>query len=67
MIHCLDGVEKTGLFLCSLLMAQKTFQSQSVNLSWAILTARDANPKFITSEKQFEFLVEYAKILWNPN
>ena len=61
LVHCLDGVEKTGLFLCAFLLYQKMALAEKVDLAWSVLTARDANPLFLSGPEQFKFLVKLEK------
>ena len=58
LIHCLDGVDKSGLFLCALLLLQKIREEDVVDHAWSILSARDANPDFIAGEKQLKCLMD---------
>ena len=60
LVHCLDGVDKSGFFLCALLLLQKMREEDVVDLAWSVLSARDANPDFIAGEKQLKCLLDVA-------
>ena len=60
LVHCLDGVDRTGLFLAAFTLAQKQMQEQVVDIPWSVLNAKDANPKFVGGSNQLKCLRDVA-------
>ena len=62
MVHCLDGIEKTGLFLSAYNLIHKMREEDLVDIPWSVSLARDADIRFITGPKQVEFLFNVAEV-----
>ena len=65
LIHCLDGVEKTGLFLSAYNLQQKKQIEDSIDVAWSVLSAKDANLQFVSGSQHVKFLFEFVKFLKN--
>ena len=63
LVHCLDGVEKSGVFLGAFNLLQKMRMEGVVDVVWSVSSAREANPRFIHGPKQFELLLGVAEIM----
>ena len=62
LVHCLDGVDKCGLFLAAFNLLQKRRCEEVVDVAWSVSSARDVNQRFVSGSRQLQFLFKLVQI-----
>ena len=58
LIHCYDGFEKSGLFLCAYKLLQKKQLTRSFDVTWSALSTKEVDHRFIAGPNQMKFLFQ---------
>ena len=62
LVHCLDGVSKSGLFLAAFLLLQKMKCEGGFDVVYGALAAQDVDPRFVAGTQQFECLFKMIRV-----